>query len=189
MAASYHTLYIDDMRVYKGDGTAPPASQPTGLAAKGYESHIEVKWDFNSESDLQGYRVERSLDGGETFTIAGIANSDKNYYIDWVADQGDNVSASYLVRAINYNNEPSDPSLTADATTKPFSDDELLDMVQEYTFRYFWDFGHEFSGLSRERNTSGNTVTSGGSGFVDPSGIPVLSVIVVVTVPSSVTFS
>jgi hypothetical protein len=160
-----HTLYIDDMRVYKGDGTAPPASQPTGVSAKGYEKHIEVKWDYNSESDLQGYRVERSLDGGETFTIIGIADADKNYYIDWVADLGDNVSASYQVRAINFNNEPSDPSLTADAGTKPFSDDELLDMVQEYTFRYFWDFGHEFSGLSRERNTSGNTVTSGGTGF------------------------
>ena len=45
------------------------------------------------------------------------------------------------------------------------TDDELLDMVQEYTFRYFWDFAHEASGMSRERNTSGNTVTSGGSGF------------------------
>jgi hypothetical protein len=45
------------------------------------------------------------------------------------------------------------------------SDEELLTLVQEQTFKYFWDFGHPVSGLSRERNTSGNTVTSGGSGF------------------------
>ncbi|MBC6109622.1 Ig-like domain-containing protein [Pedobacter sp. CCM 8938] len=45
------------------------------------------------------------------------------------------------------------------------TDDELLTLVQKQTFKYFWDFGHPNSGLARERNTSGNTVTSGGSGF------------------------
>lgn len=45
------------------------------------------------------------------------------------------------------------------------SDDELLTLVQRQTFKYFWDFGHPISGLARERNTSGETVTSGGSGF------------------------
>ncbi|MET0572721.1 MAG: glucoamylase family protein [Pedobacter agri] len=45
------------------------------------------------------------------------------------------------------------------------TDDELLTLVQKQTFKYFWDFGHPSSGLARERNTSGNTVTSGGSGF------------------------
>lgn len=45
------------------------------------------------------------------------------------------------------------------------SDEELLTLVQRRTFDYFYDFGHPVSGLARERNTSGNTVTSGGSGF------------------------
>ncbi|MBN7813693.1 Ig-like domain-containing protein [Algoriphagus sp. H41] len=45
------------------------------------------------------------------------------------------------------------------------SDEALLTKVQEHTFRYFWDFAHPASGMARERNTSGNTVTSGGSGF------------------------
>ncbi|MEX0721992.1 MAG: glucoamylase family protein [Balneolaceae bacterium] len=45
------------------------------------------------------------------------------------------------------------------------SDKELLDKVQEATFQYFWDFAHPVSGLARERNTSGETVTIGGSGF------------------------
>jgi len=45
------------------------------------------------------------------------------------------------------------------------SDDALLDLVQERTFRYFWDFAHPVSGLARERNTSGDIVTIGGSGF------------------------
>ncbi|MBA4058727.1 MAG: hypothetical protein C0490_28680, partial [Marivirga sp.] len=45
------------------------------------------------------------------------------------------------------------------------SDNELLTLVQQQTFKYFWDFGHPVSGLARERNTSGDVVTSGGSGF------------------------
>lgn len=45
------------------------------------------------------------------------------------------------------------------------SRDALLTKVQQQTFKYFWDFGHPVSGLSRERNTSGDIVTSGGTGF------------------------
>ena len=54
-----------------------------------------------------------------------------------------------------------------DSTNKfpVISDDSLLTLVQRQTFRYFWEFGHPVSGLARERNTSGDVVTSGGSGF------------------------
>jgi hypothetical protein len=45
------------------------------------------------------------------------------------------------------------------------TDNQLLDLVQQQTFKYFWDFGEPASGLARERNTSGSTITTGGSGF------------------------
>lgn len=48
---------------------------------------------------------------------------------------------------------------------KQITDDQLLDLVQQQTLKYFWDFGHPTSGLARERNTSGDVVTTGGSGF------------------------
>jgi hypothetical protein len=44
-------------------------------------------------------------------------------------------------------------------------DEALLDLVQRQTFKYFWDFAHPASGMARERNSSGDLVTSGGSGF------------------------
>jgi hypothetical protein len=58
--------------------------------------------------------------------------------------------------------------LTAIDSTAKFaaiSDDSLLTLIQRQTFRYFWDFGHPVSGMARERNTSGDVVTTGGSGF------------------------
>ena len=45
------------------------------------------------------------------------------------------------------------------------SDEELLTLIQKQTFKYFWDFGHPVSGMARERNTSGDLVTTGGTGF------------------------
>lgn len=56
---------------------------------------------------------------------------------------------------------------TVDDTPKfpVVTDEELLTLVQQQTFKYFYDFAHPASGMARERNTSGSTVTSGGSGF------------------------
>lgn len=45
------------------------------------------------------------------------------------------------------------------------SSDSLLTLVQKQTFRYFWEYAHPVSGLARERLGSGETVTTGGSGF------------------------
>lgn len=53
---------------------------------------------------------------------------------------------------------------------KGLTDDQLLDLVQKQTFRYFWDFGHPVSGMARERSSGSNyygneVVTTGGTGF------------------------
>ena len=50
------------------------------------------------------------------------------------------------------------------------SDSALLDMVQQQTFKYFWDFAHPVSGMARERSNiaydyGGEVVTTGGTGF------------------------
>lgn len=61
-----------------------------------------------------------------------------------------------------------DPQLTLlpnDEDQDTDDTNDLLSVVQHQTFRYFWDFAHPLSGMARERNTSGDIVTSGGSGF------------------------
>ena len=51
------------------------------------------------------------------------------------------------------------------------SDEELLDLAQESTFNYFWNYAEENSGAARERyvvdspDTDKSTVTTGGTGF------------------------
>ncbi len=45
------------------------------------------------------------------------------------------------------------------------SDTALVTLVQQQTFKYFYDFAEPNSGMARERDTSGDLVTTGGSGF------------------------
>lgn len=46
------------------------------------------------------------------------------------------------------------------------ADTALLTLVQQQTFKYFWDFGHPGCGMARERDNGDNdVVTTGGSGF------------------------
>ncbi|WP_026755313.1 glucoamylase family protein [Sediminibacter sp. Hel_I_10] len=53
----------------------------------------------------------------------------------------------------------------------PLTDIEMMDLVQEETFKYFWDFAQSESGAAKERyipsnpTQDQNVVTTGGSGF------------------------
>lgn len=61
---------------------------------------------------------------------------------------------------------------TGSGSTDKLSDAELLEKVQQTTFKYFWDFAGTNSGLAKERSQADayggdgrNIVTMGGSGF------------------------
>lgn len=70
----------------------------------------------------------------------------------------------------NKNSALQQPVNRPDTVTEKLTDSQLLDLVQKQTFKYFWDFGHPVSGLSRERSNKSfgygdEVVTTGGSGF------------------------
>lgn len=161
----YHTLLLDDIRVYKGNGSSILINPPTGVTAKGYDSHVRLNWKANTETSCTGYQIFQSMNGGTTYQIRKILDKTQIVFNDFVGEQGADLKLKYRITALNDANIPSRVSDEVETTTRIFSDDELLDMVQEATFRYFWDYGHPTSGLARERLGSGNTVTIGGSGF------------------------
>lgn len=160
-----HILFIDDVRVQTGDGSSPPVATPTGLIVKGYDGHVWLTWDPNTENNLSGYEIYRSADGGDTFQRVGVTGKTTNFFSDFVRSLGTNLSLQYRITALNDINEPSPPTEDMEVNTFDMTDEQLMEMVQEATFRYFWDFAHPVSGLTRERNTSGDVVTIGGSGF------------------------
>jgi hypothetical protein len=99
---------------------------------------------------------------GKTVTITNIEELD--YYRNYTTRISDNLQSE---RGFEFEGFSGAFQTGLDSTYKfpQISDSELLTKVQEETFGYFWDFGHPVSGLARERNTSSETVTIGGSGF------------------------
>jgi hypothetical protein len=139
---------------------------PTDLVATGYDSHIELSWKASTSSNITGYQVYRSTDGGMGFDLLKNVAPSETTLLDWTGDEGQDLTRIYQVRTTAPGNALSAFTAPVTAETKVMSDEELLDMVQRYTFRYFWDYAHPASGLARERN-NGNpqVVTIGGSGF------------------------
>jgi len=143
---------------------AQTPSVPVALVATGYEQHIELTWQANPESNLTGYKIYRSTIGGTSFEFWKQVGKEP-IATDWTGDEGQNLSRHYKITAVAGISESGFSNETT-ATTHAMSDEELLEMTQRATFRYFWDYAHPVSGLARERsNGNPNTVTTGGSGF------------------------
>lgn len=154
-----HIFYLDEIRMSSGSAT-PPAT-PQNVAAKGFYKHIDISWNLNPDTTVQGYRIYK-LENGNYVSI-GTAQPDDRFYTDFIGSTG--VSATYKISAIDGSFNESALSAEVTSSTKEMNDDELVTMLQEATFRYFWDYAHPVSGLTRERKGSGNTVTISGSGF------------------------
>ncbi|MCB0519934.1 MAG: glucoamylase family protein [Saprospiraceae bacterium] len=133
------------------------------LMAEGFDSHVELAWETPPNSSPSNYKVYRSTDG---IGFAEIKTTSSTKLIDFTGHPAGSADTYYYyVSALNGINAEIARTDTVNTSVAELGDEGLLDMVQRYTFRYFWDFAHPVSGMARERNTSGNIVTTGGSGF------------------------
>jgi len=140
--------------------TIPPAT-PDNVVGNGYEKHVDVDWYNNSEPDLAGYKIYRKVSG--QFIFYTNVPKEKSYISLNIGVTG--VTNTFKVSAYDLTGNESLLSDSVITTTHDMTDEEFLDMVQRTTFRYFWDYAHPVSGLTRERLGSGEKVTIGGSGF------------------------
>jgi len=143
---------------------AQTPTAPTGVVAVGYESHVELQWQPGTAPNVTGYKIYRSQDDGATYEFLKQV-SNQTLATDWTGDEGQNLKRHYKITATTPGSE-SAASAWVLAETRPMNDEELMEMVQQATFRYFWDYAHPVSGLARERNNGNpDIVTTGGSGF------------------------
>ncbi|MCT1531412.1 Ig-like domain-containing protein [Sphingobacterium daejeonense] len=103
------------------------------------------------------------IDAGKKVTIKPNANlSPLSKYEILVKNTLKSTSNSTLKMQYNFS---FNTAIDQSDKFKRISEDELLTLVQKQTFAYFWDFAHPTSGMIRERSTSNETVTIGGTGF------------------------
>jgi len=167
-----HSLFIDEVRIEdapaSGDSRQAAQGVPKNLQARGYERHIDLSWDApashsQNEAAPGQFIVYRSSDGSN-FEPVGMETPGVYRYTDFLGKVGQ--KAYYKVVASDASYRESAPSGIASATTHSMTDDELLTMLQEACFRYYWEGAHPDSGMIRE-NLPGNDriVATGASGF------------------------
>ncbi len=145
-----HVLIVDDIRIDDEPAAGAAAAAlpvPDGVSAKGYDRHIDVQWRAPAESTAAYYVVSRSLDGGP-FLPVGTQRPGVNRYADFIGRPG--VTARYQVAAADWQGRQSSASAAVTAATREMTDDELLDMLQEAAFRYYWEASSTSTGMARE---------------------------------------
>lgn len=160
-----HTLYLDDFQIRDSetDDTVPPPT-PETIAVRAYERHFDVSWAHSKADDLLAYRIYRSSDG-KTFEPVGIQQGSHSRFVDFTGEPPR--EAVYRVTALDLSGNESAPSPTSKRMrTRAFTDEELLTMVQEASFRYYWEAAHPQAGLAPEvLPGDANLLALGGSGF------------------------
>ena len=157
-------LYIDQVELL-------PSEMPVGaftrapqlLSAKGYERHIDLTWKKESNPAIKYIKVYRSTDG-KNYQPVGIQLPQIAGYSDFVGVHDGKIR--YKLTYVDHAYHESGFSNVMSASTRPMSDEELLDMIQEASFRYYWDGAEPNSGMALE-NIPGNPtmVAAGASGF------------------------
>jgi len=167
--------------------SAVPA--PRNLLAKGYERHVALHWqapasaseggasgkqtgssagvDLRAEAGFERYIIYRSEDGTR-FQPIGMQVLGITRYTDFVGLGGKRYYYRVTASNVHYRESPASEVVSAAARTadRPFTDDELLTMLQEEAFLYYWEGAHPDSGTSLE-NIPGDDriVATGASGF------------------------
>lgn len=162
-----HTLLIDEIRIDNSGSAAERAgarlAAPRDLKAVGYERQIDLSWDAVNDSALGRYVIYRSQNG-ELFRAIGIQVPGLTRFSDYLGAPGQ--TATYKVAAEDHNYRVSPFSSDATASTRALTDDQLLTMLQDECFHYYWDSAGAHSGMAHE-NVPGNDriLATGASGF------------------------
>lgn len=169
-----HTLLVDEIRIDNAASasaeTARDESQlarrietPRNLKAFGYERQVDLSWDEPSDGQVTRYVIYRSQNG-QPFQPIGIQVPGLTRYSDYLGEPGQTASYKVATEDGSYSLSSFSPVVTA--STRTLTDDELLTMLQDECFRYYWDSAGPHSGMARE-NVPGNDriLATGASGF------------------------
>ncbi len=144
--------------------TSQSIPSPQNLKAVAYERHIDLKWDPIPDDQVERYIIYRSLDDERSYQPIGTQVRGITRFTDYLGAPPQ--TAHYKVAASDSSYDLSPLSNSASATTRMLTDEELLTMLQEECFRFYYEGAHPDSGTTLE-NIPGDDriVATGASGF------------------------
>jgi hypothetical protein len=163
IAGNLHTFYLDDIEFLQVTASIKKPEKPVISSAKGYAMHVDITWPVIIDKNVKLVKIYRS-ENGKDFHPVGIQENFTNRFADFTGKTDQKFD--YKISFLNQNYEESELSEPVSAVTKQMTDEELLTMVQEACFRYYWDGAEGYSGLAKEDIPGRhNMVASGASGF------------------------
>lgn len=158
------TLIIQILLVAATFHTALAINPPTGLVIISGDKSVILHWDPNSETNLSGYKVYRSLSGGGPFVVQNTGLLTSLGFCDLNVSDGQ--TYYYQITALTTTSQESLPSTTLSTVPNPFaSDDAFLDYVQQANFDYFWYAANPTNGLVPDRTATGSACSIAAVGF------------------------
>jgi hypothetical protein len=129
---------------------------PTGVVILSGDKSVILHWDPNSDANLAGYNVYRSLSVGGPFVKR---NSSLLTYLGFCdLSVNDGQPYYYQITALTTTSQESLPSTTISAVPNLFaSNDAFLDYIQEANFDYFWYSANPANGLVPDRMINSST--------------------------------
>lgn len=161
--AGENTIYIDDVEFLPTDKATLVTQRPVIVSAKGYAKHVDIAWEKITDKNIHFVQIYRA-ETGKSYMPVGVQHTYINRYSDYTGETGKKYT--YVIAFLDNNYKTTTLSAPVTESTKPMKDEELLTLVQEATFRYYWEGAESNSGLARE-NIPGrhNMIAMGASGF------------------------
>ncbi len=157
------TIFLDDIELLSPSDSNTISTLPVITKVTGFAMHADIVWEKVTDKNVHLVGIYRSADGKE-FKQIGIQQPYINRYSDFTGVTGKKYY--YKISLLNSKYKSTALSSCASASTRPMSDNELLTMVQEAAFRYYWEGAEPGSGMARE-NIPGrqDMIATGASGF------------------------
>jgi hypothetical protein len=160
------TLIIQIVFLVASFYSAVAIQPPTGLVILSGDRSVVLHWDPNSEANVSGYKVYRSLTNGGPFVAQNSTLLTSLGFCDLSASVNNGQTYFYQVTAVNTSAQESLPSTTLSAVPNLFaSDDAFLDYVQQANFDYFWYTANPANGLVTDRSATGSACSIAAVGF------------------------
>ncbi|WP_165040104.1 glucoamylase family protein [Dysgonomonas sp. ZJ709] len=158
-----HTIYIDQIELSPAKIEKPNIAKAPSITANGYERHVDIAWNKVGLENIKYIKIYRASENG-SYQPVGIQDPSRGRFADFTGDT-DKIY-NYKITCLDYDYNETPASNEVVAKTYTMTDEQLLTMLQEASFRYYWDGAEEHSGLALE-NIPGrkNMIASGASGF------------------------
>ena len=158
------SLFIPFLFLTATFSTALAINSPTGLVISSGDRSVILHWDPNTDPNLAGYNVYRSLSSGGSFVKKNSSVLTTLGFCDLAVNNG--VAYYYQITAVSTTAQNSLPSATLPAVPNTFSNSNaFLDYLQQANFDYFWYAANPANGLVPDRSTAGSACSIAAVGF------------------------